>query len=282
MALRRPVARWFREVGTETARERGLYQHHPRELTAYLHTKRAQRVSQLKSQIKNLRQFFRGFESANGFNLTDISRWPLQRVKKIEAHHLYLANLQSQTYKRVIPKTKQQRRGLEDFSGQVLPEQFAFVVHVESDRDEVHVMRTGRIVISRKIAGIRAGIVVMDNYLFMTLLGWRPATWDEVIQATEEMLPMMAEGRYFILSELHDMIGVAHEKRMLLRLIQRYAMEYASKKFADTILGFRRFESRVQTDKIEGDKYYARQRRAKEKTRAYDRLRSRIARRFRR
>ena len=115
--------------------------------------------------------------------------------------------------------------------------------------------------------------------MFEALLGWRPVTWDDLYSATEEMLPLMPDGDYFIYSELHGEIDTPHPKRMLLRVIQRYGQEYAQKKFADTILGFKRISDKLESDKEYEQIFMRRQAKRDQKAREWDSLRKSIHRR---
>lgn len=286
-------ARWFLDTGKEQAKERGLYQRDadPGQRATYLATKRAVRVSLLRENTKQLRDYFTGFDSSSGFALNKIEQWPAARVKKVEQYAEYLNHLLSQPSVRYLPRSAIQREVASTFTGQLLPNQKAYVVHVESTRDRFRITREGDIVIEREVGRpamggrMRKPLVVYDiYYLFVFYLGWRPATWDQLINATEDMLPFLPddrESRYFLHSELHGSIGAGQPKKSLLMMVKRMANEYAMKKFADTIIGFRRAGSRGEADAIYAQKVSHSQARKEQRDKAWRALRARSARRFR-
>src|SRR5262245_49059343 len=124
-------SRWYLDTGKDLARERGLYAKDADadQRADYLATKRELRIKTLVANVHNLREVFANFESSDGFNLRDIRSWPAARVKKIEQYAEYVNHLRSQPFSLIRPRNKAQRRALETFTGQMLPNQKTFVVH---------------------------------------------------------------------------------------------------------------------------------------------------------
>lgn len=282
-ATPRPYARWYLDTGRDLARERGLYKSDadPSQRADYLATKRELRIKTIAENVKRLRQVFPNFNPDSGFDLHDIRSWPKARVKKVDQYAEYVNHLRSQPFSVVRPRNKKQRRALEVFTGQTLPNQKAFIVHKPTDGDGVAITRDGRISITRELpAG--AGFLQSEYFLFLAILGYRPITWDELYAATVEMLPYMPDGKYFIYSELHGEIGTPHEKRMLPRLIQRMGEEYSERDFAGTIIGFKRVADNVTPDKEYEKIYFRRQATRDEKRKAWNRLRRKAERKAKR
>lgn len=278
MATRRP-ARWYLDTGKDLARERGLYKKSAdvSERLAYLAKQRALRAATLKQNVRNLRQYFKGFDAGSGYNLSDLKSWNAKRVEQIEKYSTYLHHLQSQPFDRLITRSKRQRVALQTFTGQSLPRQKAFVVHKPTERDTVSMNREGFISIQRELPEGR-GFLKSDYYLFLAMLGWQPTNWDDVYAATGELLPFMPEGDYFIYSSLHGEIDTPHPKRMLLRLIQRYGQEYVEKKFAHTIIGFRRLSDEITRNKEAMLIQERRQKRKNRKDKQWKQLQSQVIR----
>lgn len=280
-ATPRSFSRWYLDTGKDLALERGLYKPDadPETRATYLATKRELRIQTLTTNVKHLRQVFKDFDPAAGYDLHDIRSWPKARVKRVEQYAEYVNHLRSQPFTVVRPRNKPQRRALETFTGQRLPKQKAFIVHKPVEGDRVWLSRDGDIEITRRIP---SGLLRSVYYLFSALLGYRPVTWDELYAATVEMLPLMPDGKYFIYSELHGEIGTPHEKRMLPRLIQRYDEEYEERDFAGTIIGFKRVADQVRPDKEYEQIYFRRQEAREEKRKAWNRLRRKAERKSKR
>lgn len=283
------AARWYLDTGKELAYVKGLYARDAdvEERANYLAEKRAIRLATLSRDVKNIRSFFRGFDSKDGFSLKEIQRWPASRVKKVEAYSVYLKNAQSQNYQRVIPRTKKQEKGLRALTGQLYEDQRAFLVHVpDTGRDKIAFDTHGNVIRQRELTNQEKTTIYDIFYLFVPLIGWRPATWDDipgeestgVVSATEQILPFLPddESLYFFYSELHGMIGGGATKRMLLHLARRYAIEYSLKDFADTLIGFQRVFSSTQGRMLAERKLSHRQKRIEERNKAWNALRRKI------
>lgn len=275
-------ARWYLDTGKEQAHERGFYSRDADsgERANYLAAKRDVRVALLRENTKQLRQYFRDFSSDTGYSLNKIEHWPAARVKRVEQYAEYLNHLLSQPHQRLVPRSKTQYEVAKHFTGQMLDDQYAYVVHVESDRDRVQITRNGDVVIERELRG-RVAVIYDIYYLFVFYIGWRPVTWDQVVTATEDMLmylPDDTESRYFLYSELHGSIGAGQPKKSLLMMVKRYASDYSLKNFADTIIGFRRAGSRSESDAIYARKVSHSQARKEMREKAWRALRSRARR----
>lgn len=282
----RAPARWYLDTGQDAWRDY-LSRTHTKPADAdpdvradYLATKRALRLKTLTDNVKQLRQYFSGFDTDAGYDLRDIKQWDARRIRTVEQYGEYLNHLRSQPHSRVKPRTTKERKGLVEFTGQRLKRQKAYVVHKPSEADEIAVGSEGEIEIVRELP--TGGFLRSYYYLFRTILGWQPVTWDEVIAATEEILPYLPEGNYFILSELHGEIDTPHPKRMLLKLLMRYEQEYSEKDFADTIIGFKRVDDRVTPSEEYRRIYERRQRYREEKARRWNQLRRQVQRTTRR
>lgn len=275
------LARWYYEIGKDLARERGMYGPDA-DISVranYIATKREIRIRTLSENVKNLRQIFKDFDAYAGYNLHDIRFWPKARVKKVEQYAEYLNHLRSQPFDILRPRNKAQRAALQQFTGQQLPRQKAYIVHKPAEGDRVWLSRDGDIEITRRIP---SGLLRSVYYFFLALLGYRPVTWDELYTATVEMLPLIPDGKYFIYSELHGEISTPHEKRALPRLIKRMGEEYSERDFAGTIIGFKRVADNVAPDKEYEQIYFRRQEARDERRRAWNRLRRRAERKSKR
>lgn len=278
----RPFARWYLDTGRDLAYERGLYKPDadPETRATYLATKRELRIKTLAANVKHLRQVFPDFNPDSGYDLHDIRSWPKARVKRVDQYAEYVNHLRSQPFQIIRPRNKAQRAALQQFTGQQLPKQKAYIVHKPAEGDRVWLSRDGDIEITRRIP---SGLLRSVYYFFLALLGYRPVTWDELYAATVEMLPLMPDGKYFIYSELHGEIGTPHEKRMLPRLIQRMGEEYSERDFAGTIIGFKRTADNVAVANDEYAQIQTRRQEAREeKRRAWNRLRRKAERKSKR
>lgn len=273
----KPPSAWYQQTGQDAWREKlarsglSLREADPQERADYLAVRRATRVATLSKNLKNLRQFFSGFDSRDGYDLRDVKSWPASRVRTVDKYAEYLNHLQSQTFSRIVPRSKKERAGLIDYTGQRLRRQKAFVVHKPSEKDEVAIGSQGEVVVVRELP--TGGFLFTADYIFSVVLGWQPITWDEVVQATKEILPHLPDGNYFILSELHQEIDVPQPKRMLLRIMMRYLQEYAEKAFASTIIGFRRIADNIVANKEYERIYFQRRERAAKREKAWNQLR---------
>lgn len=276
----RAPANWYAQTGAEQWRERLARQHiapdnaDAQARAVFLAEKRTLRVGKLKDDLEQLRRYFRGFTAADGYDLRDIKTWHLNRVRSVERYAEYLNHLLSQPNSRIEPRTKTEMRGVRNFTGQRLRRQFAFVVHKPTDRDEVAIGPRGEVVIVRELP--TGGFLQSEFYFFDTVLGYQPLTWDEVVEATEEIVEEMPEGMYFIYSELHGEIDTPHRRDILPRLMRRYEQEYSQKKFADTIRGFKRVADDITPNQEYEQLFKRRQARKETKTREWNRLRKQI------
>lgn len=274
---KRPHVSWSRRYGEERARERGLFakgvSYEAR--NRYIVEKSAEKLHTTISTLKELRRFFKGFDSASGYNLNDIKNWHPNRVRQVEKFGTYLHHLKSQPHVRVAPRGKNQKRALETFSGQHHPRQRAYVIHKTHPDEQVLVHEGGRIAIERKVSD-KVGWLRSDFYFFLALLGYRPYGWDELYAATAELLPFMPEGDYFLYSELHGEIDVPQPKRSLLEIIMRYTQEYSQRDFAETIVGFKRIADSISSDAEYEKIFFRRQKRRKQRQEDWNKLRKQI------
>lgn len=276
---KRGLSAWFRRYGEEQARVAGYYAKgiSRTERNKYIAGKANEKLATLNKTTKELRRFFRGFDSDKGYALNDIRRWNLKQVRQVEKYGEYLHHLKSQPHVRAVPRTKKQRIGLQTFTGQNEPSQRAYVVHKTHPEEQVLIDEQGMVTVERKVSD-KVGWIRSEFYYFRTLLGYQPEDWDEVYAATERMLSLMPDGEYFIYSSLHGEIDVPHPKRSLLRVIARYMQEYAQRNFGMTIIGFRRIADQINSD-VEYERIYTR--RQKERARRkkeFDALLKRVAR----
>lgn len=248
----RAPARWLLQIGVDHQRAVDLKRRgETTDRNNYLHAQRARKLFKLREQLLNVRQYYRGFESRDGYNLNDIKSWPARRVSEIEKYGTHLAQIQSQPHDRLVPRNAKQKRALEVFTGETTKRQRAWAVHKPSDLDFVRINKNGNISIERNIA---SGKLKSDFYLFYALLGYQPQTWDDVYAATAELLPYMPAdlhesgdelAKYYIYSSQHGEIDAPQFKRMLLRVIMRYRQEYGQKDFARTIIGFKKISDEI-------------------------------------
>jgi hypothetical protein len=204
---------------------------------------RAKQLEYLERTIKDLRQYFAGFDAKAGYDLRFIRSLHPNRVKTIQQYGSYLHNLQSVGHVRVIPRSKRARKAMRDFTGQRLPRQKAYVFHTPHPEITKVTAPGGNVKIERTVA---AGKIREQFFLFEQMLGYQPVTFDDMRAALKEMLAHMPPGYYQLWTVPHGEIGAPARKEMIATLLRDYEQRYEQgprarlhKDFAEAILGFK-------------------------------------------
>lgn len=206
-------------------------------------SERAKQLEYLERTIKDLRQYFTGFDAKAGYDLRFIRSLHPRKVKAIQNYGSYLHNLQSTPHVRAVPRGKKARSGLRQFTGQRLPRQKAFVVHTPHPETTKVTAPKGNVKLERPVT---KGKVREQFFLFEQMLGYQPVTFEEMRAALKEMLPKMPPGYYQLWTVPHGEIGVPRTRNLLMELLNQYENSYERgararlhADFAEAILGFK-------------------------------------------
>lgn len=236
---------WFTQIGREQAAKLlSAGKLSPDGVGDYLERRRLEQKYYLRNTVKELRKVFKGFDSASGYDLNNIERWPAARARFVQEYGARLHDLKSTPHLTVTPRSQRAKKALRHFTRQVSSRQKAYIVHTEKpETSHVSVTRDGRVEIAREVKG---ATLVQRFYFFLDMTGKQPATFRGMRAALKKMLPDMPDGYYTLYTEPHGSIGLPHNKQTLMDLLvdyeNRYEVSHAARKlhedFAEVILGF--------------------------------------------
>ena len=198
------VARWFQNLGREQlteltrARARAGREVDPQTAAAYLSKKRAQEEIYLHTAVKELRQYFTGFDASDGYSLTKLHSWSARRVETIRQYSSHLRHLQSNRHVRATASSAAGKKALAQFTGQYYKgtkKPRAYVVHVDHpDRTQVkYDKKSGKIKIIEKFRGGRT----IQQFYFFRDYGLSPfRSWEHFIEAVRYMTTGDREQHY--------------------------------------------------------------------------------------
>lgn len=175
-------AKWFRDI-PDKRYQRGTEQY-------------------FKEGLKNVRRVFKGFDSKDGYNLTNLKRWPHARMMEAQ-HYIRLYNSYTARRRKFIltrPRTAAEKEALQRFTLETFPEgkhaQKAWVIHTDSpDTARVEYARMPvqegwrRTKVGRKIVyepvireglrvelvhKVRGGRLIDRDWIFKEVLGFQP------------------------------------------------------------------------------------------------------------
>ncbi len=221
---------------------------------------RARVKTDIKLGLRLARKLYKGLTPDEGFDLRHVERWSAAKLKKARERIAQARTLTSRPYQLKTPTTRAQRKKLQTFTGQDLPYQTRFVVHVQDTKlDKVRIQR-GQVTIVREYPSGAKGY--QRVYRFRDYNNnQQPATFNGMKRITRKMLADMPatirkKPVYYILQTVpHGNIGSAVTKSRVMDLLERYHNQYDADKrhtgFAEVVIGFYMTGSDAQTTREE-------------------------------
>jgi len=236
---------WYRDV-TKLAQKfsaAGDY-----DSAAIIEAQRAAQEKRLKKYAKLVRKYADGFDPKDGYALSKVAFWPMDRVRRIEEYGARLEKEESQTRKTIRPRTKGAIEAVRKHTGQRgFPTRKAFNVIVQRpEATAVKIVKSTRTERGKKkveyhveeIDKTKRGKVFKRFFYLPEGLN----TFEEIEAATKKMLPRMPKGYYVLISSVYGGIATPIEKYNILRVLPEYFFGYDAKPgdsgLASTIIGY--------------------------------------------
>lgn len=208
-------------------------------------------AQKLKSALKTVRKHVHGYDTRDGYRVSDLTRLPAKTRKRLLKRAQTLKELEATPHDLVQARTPKARRSLLQFTRQRIRGAKHFIVHKPWDNYRVSI-RDGHV----SVRGAFPGRVATESRYF--LFPKRPKTPDEVKEFAANLLKEMPNGFYVILTGLLGDTGEPVEKGMLLKRLGEYLSQYSYKGqtdvstgFAEAVIGFRFMSSRLAGVDIE-------------------------------
>lgn len=217
---------------------------------------------------------FSGFEARNGFDTRHPENWDMRKRRRVEKYGYILHSLTSTQHFIARPRTKAQREALRVRTGQLSPNQKAFVIHDIPSARVRYIKGKRKKLLIDIVREVKGGEVFVRDFIFTELLGFQPLTWEKMVDAMRDMLPFLpdtipgsaaVEGAseepwFVLLSQPHGPISAPVRKSMLLQRMQQWGSEY-SNAFSGILIGVRLTGSRWDAAMAPNSEYNERQRR---------------------
>lgn len=191
----------------------------------------------VKTYIKELREVYSGYEAKDGYSLTGELRLHPSKLRKVIKEAQNLREMTQRPHLIVDqPKDTGERKELAKVTGMRGKHVKRHIVHVDDPKKSSVKFVDGKVEIRTRVKG-RA--TVADRYYWFP--HW-PKSWDDIEHMTHSLLPTMPNGYYVVMNSQHGDVGLGAHKSALLRVMQRWAVEYddpSKAGFAKSILGFR-------------------------------------------
>lgn len=281
--------RWYRETGKQTkefvALTRELdtaqgdrYGKVYDERAEYLQKKRAERLQYLRVNAKSVRQYFKGFEAADGFDLHHPEQWTAAQVRKLTNRARILNEILAGPHQRIVPKTKREKAALKHHTRLVAKDVKAFPVTMPSRDSKVHVTKKGRVSVRRPVKGG----YLQDQFFYFA--DYKPpshlVTFQDLRDALKLMLPDLPDsGNYVFNSAIHGPIGNSQPKESLDYILRQWWEAYdkndltgEKEGFPSGIVGVIRLSNKIDPDEEYAERRKRRARDAKERNRERQRL----------
>ena len=246
-------------------------------------------VAYIRESVKELRQFYTGFEARDGFSLRldNLRRMSRKRYDRIRRMARQIRIEKSAAHVILAPRTPAERAALVKHTGAPAERnRKAWVVHVPNDRTTV-VLRTRKGVTRVVEVSKKSGAASKREYFYFTDYrrgGRRPKTMQAIYDTTKRMLNDMPEGLYLFVSRDFGFIASAMYKSEILREIERNWLIYDkfaidrpdSRGLAESLIGFARISTTFEGAAIEYRERLTRRLRYKrERARIYESKRTR-------
>lgn len=247
----RVPARWFLDTGKDQANDlvrRGRLEKGSYEYNHYLARKRAATKIYLHDAVKELRQYFTGFDAKDGYRLDDISSMSAQKMKQVRMYASHLHSIKAHGTVRVVPKSKKQKAALEKYTSQIYTgkkQARAYAVAVDHpDRSEVDIVN-GKVRVTEKFKG---GKTVQQLYDFADYDVNTTSTWSAFINSLKKMLKDLPEGSYTLMSAVHGPIFLPMPKRDII-LNLNYRFKSYDKEMIPTLYALRWFKTELSAER---------------------------------
>lgn len=226
----------------------------------------------VKGYIKELRAVYRGYEAKDGYSLQEPFALHPSRLKKVIREAQNLREITNRPHVLVKPTKKDEAKQLAKVTGLRSKKVKTYPVHVDDPKRSKVKFVKGKVEIRTRL---KSGHVIADRYFWFPD---EPSSWDDIEEMTREMLPEMPPGYYVVVNTQHGDIGMGAHRNVLLRMMQRWAVEYDDPSkvgFDRSILGYRYI---AETAKAH-DEYLRARRTARERfaDRMYDERQARTA-----
>lgn len=227
-----------------------------------------QRESALRyiaTTTKLARQFFKGFDAKDGYDLRHPERMSWQRFNTLKKYGQQAHTLTSSPYYRAVARTKKEHDALRRYTGQAVKSKThgnrAYVVHhpEAAYRDiKIKVNKKGRVTLVRKLPGVttRSQIFMFIEY------GFNPKTFvsvDDVKRAVKTMIKsgdLPEVGHYQLESELHGAIWYTMDRDDILLNLDSTIRDSSARSpsFSKGLLGLRYYTDDIDAELLDAEK----------------------------
>lgn len=208
--------------------------------------------------VPSLRRVYSGFDATHGYDLRHIERWPAAKLKSARNRIESLNTFTGRPFAVVTPHTKGQRRAVQNFTGQTLASQKAFIVPVQDPkRDEIH-FKKGKIAVERKFPG--GTKTLKQRFLFVDYMREQPQTFRQMRAVTKQMMKDMPKNVYgqpafyTMLTRQYGPIGNSSSHARIPDLLEMYFNKYdkgggfykGHEAFAEQVIGYQMIGTKAQ------------------------------------
>lgn len=217
----------------------------------------------LRESVALLRKHLTGFSGADGYDLRNMDRWPVKKIRAIHARAAKLHELLLTPHDLVKATTKKGRKNLRQFTGQNIRGAKHFVVHKPADNFRVR-LRDGNV----EIEGKFKGRVITRSQFF--LFPRRPRYPKELVAMTRRMLKEMPPGFYTVITAAHGDTGEPFDRDQIINRLNEYLAAYevdaAGKPtgFSEALIGYRFMSTTLRGAVVQRQKVDARRERQRE------------------
>lgn len=189
---------------------------------------RASELVYLKGAVEDLRQYYRGFESKDGYNADRIPEWTPAQIKKVRTMVEPLRSRLARQHTRVVPNEKYRdadkraafKKQLRKVTGQTHPDQYAWVYPIQTTVRKVDVVlnERGNLEEHDHITGT---YIKTERWYFRDFAK-HPATEKQFTAAAKKMLKVIPHHLFLSFFTDRDVIGSPFEAALLLENLAGY------------------------------------------------------------
>ena len=217
----------------------------------------------LRDSVALLRKHLTGYAGADGYDLRDIARWPMKKIRAVNARAAKLHELLLTPHDLVKATTKKGRKNLRQFTGQHIRGAKHFIVHKPADNFRVR-LRDGNV----EIEGKFKGRVITRSQFF--LFPRRPRYPKELVAMTRRLLKEMPPGFYTLITAAHGDTGEPFDRDQVINRLSEYLAAYETDAagrptgFSEALVGFRFMSTTLRGASVQRQKVDARRQRQRE------------------
>ena len=250
-ARERPISGWMKRDIEKFIREVEAGKRPASEIEAIkVQVKIYSKQKYLHDAIKQAREWYNGFSSADGFNLNNVRFLTNAQVTKLEVAIKHLREQLASPHIEVKPRNKLEHRALEILTRQTWPPgRKKFAVHTSHGLDTVIRYGTKERTVKDKLGrkrkqtvptaeiGYRTkrGQVIVDKFFSIADYATESErkSFKSMLPALKRMVKQMPDGWYTFVNANHGMIGIAMPRDEVIRQVVRQWKKYDSSQRKD-------------------------------------------------